>query len=71
MSGPVSSPYPGNLAMSVAACFFLILSAKSALFAYRLRHDNNGPQSWEANAGFSVFAFLLAMFGFYAIWVLR
>ena len=34
MSGPIGSDYPGNLVTSVFACFFLILSAKSALSAY-------------------------------------
>ena len=87
MSGPVGSAYPGNLAMSVFACFFLILSAKSVLSAYRLwrrnrrpqtreieyiqRYGKRIPQSWEANAGFAVFAFLASVFAFYAIWVHR
>ena len=71
MSGPIGSAYPGNLVTSVFACFFLILSAKSALSAYKLRHGSRGPQSWEANVGFSVFAFLASMFAFYAVWVHR
>jgi hypothetical protein len=73
MSGPVGSAYPGNLATSVFACFFLILSAKSALYAYRLRQGSRSrePQSWEANASFSILAFLASMFAFYAIWVHR
>jgi hypothetical protein len=71
MSGPIGSDYPGNLVTSVFACFFLILSAKSALSAYRLRHGSRGSQSWGANLGFSVFAFLASMFAFYAVWVHR
>jgi hypothetical protein len=87
MSGPVGSAYPGNLVTSVFACFFLILSAKSALSAYRLwrrnrrpqtreieyirRYGRRIPQSWEANIGFSVFAFVASMFAFYAVWVHR
>jgi hypothetical protein len=47
VSVPVGSAYPGNLVTSVFACFFLILSAKSALTAYRLRYGGKGPQSWE------------------------
>ncbi len=73
MSGPIGSAYPGNLVTSVFACFFLILSARSALSAYKLRHRSRsrGPQSWEANIGFAVFAFLASVFAFYAIWVHR
>jgi hypothetical protein len=73
VSGPVGSPYPGNVVMSVFACFFLVLSAKSALSAYRQRHrERHGetrPQSWEADIGFSVLAFFASVFAFYAIWV--
>ena len=56
---------------SVFACFFLTLSARSALSAYKLRHRSRGPQSWEANIGFAVVAFLASVFAFYAIWVHR
>jgi hypothetical protein len=70
MAGPIGSAYGGNLVTSLLGCFFLILSAKSALSAYRLRHGSSrGPQSWEANLGLSVFAFLASMFEFYAVWV--
>jgi hypothetical protein len=86
VSGPIGSAYPGNLVTSVFACFFLALSAKSALSAYGLwrrntpqtreieyiqRYGKRIPQSWEANLGFAVFAFLASMFAFYAIWVHR
>jgi hypothetical protein len=87
MSSPVGSDYPGNLVMSVFACFFLILSARSALSAYRLwcrnrrpqtrkieyiqRYGKRTPQSWETNIGFAVCAFLASVFAFYAIWVHR
>ena len=71
MSGPIGSAYPGNLVTSVFACFFLILSAKSALSGYKLRQRSRGPQSWGANIGFAVFAFLASVFAFYAIWVHR
>jgi hypothetical protein len=87
MSGPVGSDYPGNLVMSAFACFLLVLSARSALSAYRLwrrdrrpntreiqyfqRYGRRIPQTWEANVGISVSAFLASMFAFYAIWVHR
>jgi hypothetical protein len=87
VSGPIGSAYPGNLAIWVFACFFLILSAKSALSAYRLwrrnrrpqsreiehiqRYGKRIPQSWEANIGFAVFAFFASVFAFYALWVRR
>ena len=87
MSGPVGSDYPGNLVMSAFACFFLLLSARSALSTYRLwrrerrpqtreieyiqRYGKRIPQSWEANVGASVLAFLASVFAFYAIWVHR
>ena len=87
MSGPIGSDYPGNLVTSVFACFFLILSARSALSGYRLwrrnrrpqtreieyiqRYGKRIPQSWETNVGFSVLAFLASVFAFYAIWVHR
>jgi len=87
VQGPIGSPYPGNLVMSAFACFFLILSARSALSAYRLwcrnrrsqtreieyiqRYGRRIPQSWEPKLGFAVFAFLASVFAFYAIWVHR
>ena len=87
MSGPIGSAYPGNLVTLVFACFFLIVSARSALSAYRLwrrnrrsqtreieyiqRYGRRIPRSWEANLGFAVFAFLASVFAFYAIWVRR
>jgi hypothetical protein len=71
MSGPIGSAYPGNLATSVFACFFLIVSARSALSAYRQRNGNRRPQSREANVGVSIVAFLASVFAFYAIWVHR
>jgi hypothetical protein len=71
MSGPVGSAYPGNLVTSVFACFSLIVSARSALSAYRQRHGNRRPQSREAYVGVSVVAFLASVFAFYAIWVHR
>ena len=73
MSGPIGSANPGNLPTSLFACFLLILSAKSALSAYRLWRRNRGlqtreieyiqlygrriPLCWEANIGFALFAF--------------
>jgi hypothetical protein len=71
MSGPIGSAYPGNLVTSVFACFFLIVSAKSALSAYRLRTGNRKPQSREASVGVSIVAFLASVFAFYAVWVHR
>ena len=71
MSGPVGSAYPGNLVTSVFACFFLIISARSALSAYKLRDGNTRSQSWEANVGFAILAFLASVFAFYAVWVHR
>jgi hypothetical protein len=75
VSGPIGSAYPGNVVTSVFACFFLIVSAKSVLSAYRQRyreqHGKMRPQSWEANIGFAVFAFLASAFAFYAVWVHR
>jgi hypothetical protein len=71
VSGPIGSAYPGNVVTSVFACFFLVLSAKSALTAHRLRHGPTGPQSWGANIGFAVFAFSVSVFLFYAVWVHR
>jgi hypothetical protein len=71
MSGPIGSAYPGNLATSVFACFFLIVSARSALSACRQRNGNRRPQSREANVGVSIVAFLASVFAFYAIWVHR
>jgi hypothetical protein len=71
MSGPIGSAYPGNLVTSVFACFLLIVSARSALSAYRQRHGNRKPKSWEADLGVSVIAFLACVFAFYAIWVHR
>ncbi len=71
MSGPVGSAYPGNLVTSVFACFSLIVSARSALSAYRQRHETRRPQSREADVSVSVVAFLASVFAFYAIWVHR
>ncbi len=73
MPGPIGSAYPGNLVMSVFACFCSILSARSAFSAYR-RSRGNGtrkPQSREAAIGVSVVAFSISVFAFYAIWVHR
>jgi hypothetical protein len=71
MSGPVGRAYRGNLVTSVFACFFLIVSARSALSVYRRRSQNTRPQSREANVGVSIIAFLASIFAFYAIWVHR
>jgi hypothetical protein len=71
MSGPVGSAYPGNLVTSVFACFFLIVSVRSALSAYRQRNGNRKPQSREANVGVAIVAFLAYVFALYAIWVHR
>src|SRR6185437_15605435 len=71
MSSPVGSAYPGNLLTSVFACFFLIVSARSALSAYGQRNKNRKPQSREANIGVSIIALLASLFAFYAIWVHR
>jgi hypothetical protein len=71
VSGPVGSAYPGNLVTLVFACFSLIVSARSALSAYRRPNGTRKPQSREADVGVSVVAFLASVFAFYAIWVHR
>jgi hypothetical protein len=71
MSGPIGSAYPGNLVTSVFACFFLFVSARSALSAYRRRNGTKKPQSWEADVGVSIVAFLMFVLAFYAVWVHR
>jgi len=71
MSGPIGSAYPGNLVTSVFACFFLIVSARSALSAYKQRDGNRRPQSREANVGVWIVALLASVFEFYAIWIHR
>jgi len=71
VSGPIGSAYPGNLATSVFACFCLIVSARSALSAYRQRRGTRRPQGREADVGVAIVAFLVFAFAFYAIWVHR
>ena len=71
ISGPVGSAYPGNLVISLFGLFFLILSGRSSLSAYRQRRGSTKPRSGASDAGFAVFAFLASMFAFYAVWAHR
>jgi hypothetical protein len=68
MSGPVGSEYPGNIVMSTAACFFAVISVRSALSARRWRRQNAKHQDWQSEAWFSFLALLVCAFSIYAVW---
>ena len=76
MSGPIGSKYPGTPFMLAAAGLLVIIIAKSAWTAYRLRRDvsteipkTNMKQSWEANVFVAAGALLFLVYAVYAIWV--
>jgi hypothetical protein len=71
LGGPIGSEYPGNLAVSLAACFFAILSIRSARSALRRRRETGGQQNWELDAGLSVVSLLCFAFALYAFWAHR
>jgi len=71
VSGPIGSAYPGNFVTSVLAVFFAIISAKSAMSAYRRRRENASLQNWEADVGVSIVTLLASVFTLYAVWVHR
>ena len=71
LGGPIGSEYPGNIAVSLAACFFGFLSIRSARSALRRRRETGGQQSWEVDAGLSVVCLLFFAFALYAVWAHR
>lgn len=71
MSGPVGSEYPGNFIVLVMACFFALISIRSARSAYKRRLETERLQSWEADIGVLIITSLAFAFALYAVWVHR
>jgi L-alanine-DL-glutamate epimerase-like enolase superfamily enzyme len=71
MGGPVSSGYPGTLAMSLFACFAAFLLGRAVWFARKARQDITGQSNWRGHVSMAIGAGFLLGMALWALWAHR